>query len=321
MADPNSTIEDGQPGAPGDSEHAAHGLRGRADALAARGHEGLARLESERPRHASIEVGFRWVVRDKQIAGGVLGGGLAYRLFFWALALTVLVTGGLGLASSSGLSIASGLHKSGLSSAFASSVSTAAGESGSGRWYLLLLGAYFTLWFSWGLLRALRLVHCAAWQVAPPPLRHGLTALAAVLAAPVVMVVLSGIGTFTRDHTSGVPGLAATLVAPLAFGLVALLASIKLPSRDVPWTAFIPGAVALTIGVGALDLFTVYYLTSKLEHASAVYGTLGIASTTLFYLFLVGRGVVWAAELNAVVWEVKHPESVDPEARPVIPQV
>ena len=30
------------------------------------------------------------LLRDRQIAGGVLGGGLAYRLFFWVLALTVL---------------------------------------------------------------------------------------------------------------------------------------------------------------------------------------------------------------------------------------
>ncbi len=32
---------------------------------------------------------------------------------------------------------------------------------------------------------------------------------------------------------------------------------------------------------------------------------LGLATTALFYLFLVGRGVVWAAEANAVVWDVR----------------
>jgi hypothetical protein len=65
----------------------------------------LARMESERPAHASIEVVFRWLARDKEIAGGVLGGGLAYRFFFWVLAITVLAAGGLGFAVPSGVDV------------------------------------------------------------------------------------------------------------------------------------------------------------------------------------------------------------------------
>ena len=38
-------------------------------------------------------------------------------------------------------------------------------------------------------------------------------------------------------------------------------------------------------------------------------GALGLATTALFYLFLVGRGVVWSAELNAVVWEARAARS------------
>ena len=77
-----------------------------------------------------------------------------------------------------------------------------------------------------------------------------------------------------------------------------------LPSKDVPWTAFLPGAVLLGLGLEALHVFTTYFLETKLANASDLYGVLGLATTALFYLFLVGRGVVWAAELNAVVWEV-----------------
>ncbi len=43
----------------------------------------------------------------------------------------------------------------------------------------------------------------------------------------------------------------------------------------------------------------------KLANASELYGVLGVATTTLFFLFLVGRGVVWSAELNAVFWETR----------------
>ena len=61
--------------------------RGHGEAL-------LARLEASRGDHATIEIGFRWLLRDKEIAGGVLGGGLAYRFFFWVLALSLLLSRG-----------------------------------------------------------------------------------------------------------------------------------------------------------------------------------------------------------------------------------
>jgi len=82
--------------------------------------------------------------------------------------------------------------------------------------------------------------------------------------------------------------------------------STKLPSAEgTNWTAFLPGAVLLALGIEALHLFTVFYLQTKLANASDLYGVLGLATTALFYLFLIGRGVVWSAELNAVVWEVR----------------
>ena len=71
---------------------------------------------------------------------------------------------------------------------------------------------------------------------------------------------------------------------------------------DLDVTAW--GWIHLLLGIEALHLFTTYYLEKKLANASDLYGVLGLATTALFYLFLVGRGVVWAAELNAVVWEV-----------------
>jgi uncharacterized BrkB/YihY/UPF0761 family membrane protein len=78
-----------------------------------------------------------------------------------------------------------------------------------------------------------------------------------------------------------------------------------LPSKEVPWTAFLPGAILFGIGLEALYVFTAYYLQIKLANASELYGALGVVTTALFYLFLIGRGVVWAAELNAVVWDAR----------------
>ncbi len=278
-----------------------------APSLVSRGKRLLARLEEAQPDHASIAVGFRWLIRDKEIAGGVLGGGLAYRFFFWVLALSLLSAGGLGFAAhaESNADIEAAADDAGLSESVQSTVATAAAQSESGRWWLIVLGVVFTLWFSFGLLRALRLVHSAAWRVPLQPLRNAPRLVGFVALSPLVLVVfVSGAG-WARSHAGFFPGLLATLTLCVVFGLIWLWISMHLPAPEVPWTAFLPGAVVFALGLEALHLFTVYYLAESLASRSALYGTLGLAGSLLFYLFLIGRGVVWSAELNAVVWELR----------------
>ena len=279
-------------------------IRARADAMRARGETLLAEVEGKRPDHASIEIAFRWLLRDKEIAGGVLGGGLAYRFFFWVLALTVLTAGGLGFASSSGADVASDAEEAGVTRSLASTISTAAQQSETGRWWLVLSGVVLVLWFSFGLLRALRLVHAAAWRVPAPPLRNLPKAIAFVIAAPLVLFAASAFSGWVRANAADPVGVLVTLGLGVCFGALWLWVSMWLPSQDVPWTAYLPGAILFGIGVEALYVFTAYYLQIKLANASELYGALGLATTALFYLFLVGRGVIWAAELNAIVWEV-----------------
>ena len=278
----------------------------RGGAVRARGDALLGQLEGSRPEHLSIEAGFRWIARDKAIAGGVLGGGLAYRFFFWLLALAVVSAGGLGFASSSGADVEGAAGDVGLRTSFASSIATAAEQSETGRWWLLATGVVLFMWFSWGLLRALRLVHAAAWRVRLEPLSSAPRSVGAIVAAPVVLAALYATAGWARASVGGITGLAVTLAVSLGFGALWLLISARLPSEDVPWTGFLPGAVLLGIGLLGLHVFTVYFLEEKLAHASELYGALGLAATMLFYLFLIGRGFVWAAELNAVVWELRH---------------
>jgi membrane protein len=282
-------------------------LRDRGEAARARGVALYEQLEQQRPRHASIEVGFRWLVRDKEIAGGVLGGGLAYRFFFWILALSVLSASGLGFLSRAGDDVTADAKDVGLTQKLANTIAKAAEQSESARWWLLLTGAFLFLWFSFGLLRALRLVHAAAWHVPLPPLRNAPKALAVVLTAPIVIALVTGSSGWVRANAPQPIGVLVTLFAGPLLGAAWLWLSSRLPAkRGVPWTAFLPGAVVLAVGIEALHIFTVYFLQTKLSNASELYGVLGLATTALFYLFLIGRGVIWAAELNAVVWDVRQ---------------
>jgi hypothetical protein len=282
-------------------------LRQRREAVRAREETFFAWLEDSRPRHRSIEVAFHWIARDKAIAGGVLGGGLAYRFFFWVLSFTVISAGGLGIASAAGESVEAAAADIGLDASLATGIASAAEQSEAGRWWLLLIGAVSFIWFSWGLLRALRLVHAAAWGVRLEPLRGTPRAVAAVMITPIAVAALGAGAGWVRASTGGLAGLIATLAVSLGFGALWLLISMRLPSADAPWTAYVPGAIVFGAGLQALHLFTVYFLEAKLASSSQLYGVLGVSTTTLFYLFLIGRGVVWAAELNAVVWEVRRP--------------
>jgi uncharacterized BrkB/YihY/UPF0761 family membrane protein len=286
-------------------EPAKQTMMARGEAWRARGLAMRDSLESKRPERASIEIAFRWLVRDKEIAGGVLGGGLAYRFFFWVLALTVLTAGGLGFASSSGADVASDAEEAGVTRSLASTTATAAQQSENGRWWLVISGAVLVLWFSFGLLRALRLVHAAAWRVPAPPLRNLPKAMAFVIAAPLAVFAASAFSGWVRANEADPVGVLVTLGLGVCFGAVWLWVSMWLPSQDVPWRAYLPGAILFGVGVEALYVFTAYYLQIKLANASELYGVLGLATTALFYLFLIGRGVIWAAELNAVTWEVR----------------
>jgi uncharacterized BrkB/YihY/UPF0761 family membrane protein len=318
--DPPSRLEDPETPAPppaGDQESATEGateggMRERVVAARVWGQHKYERLEQKRPQSQPVEVGFRWFERDVQIAGGVLGGGLAYRFFFWVLSLSVLFSGGLGFASRSGANLEEAAAEAGLTGAVSDSVASAAEASESGRLALLLLGVWLTVWFSWGLLRALRLVHGAAWRIRPQPMQRPLMALVAVLAAPLVLIALVAAAGWVRANVGTLPGFFATLAAGAAFGAAWLRISMRLPSHDVRWTAFVPGAVFMGVGIEILHLFTVYFLADKLASAQSHYGALGLAATMLFYLWMIGRGVVWAAELNAVVWNVRHPRDTDP---------
>jgi uncharacterized BrkB/YihY/UPF0761 family membrane protein len=299
--DPGGTPLEG-PGGPEESTSQT-----RAEALTAKVRRTVATLHAKRPEHASIEVGFRWPLRDREIAGGVLGGGLAYRFFFWALSWSVLTAGGLGFFSRSG-DLAAAVEEAGLGESTADAVAAAGQQAESGRVWILVVGIWLVLWVSWGLLRALWLTHAAAWRVRPPTISNGPRAYAVVLAAPFVLVAASAGAGWVRANVDPTGGLVVTILVSIAFGVGWWWVSWKLPSPDdLPWTAYLPGAILMGVGFTALHVFSVYFLAEKLSNSSELYGALGLAATMLFYLFMIGRGVIWAAELNAVIWEVRHP--------------
>ena len=75
----------------------------------------------------------------------------------------------------------------------------------------------------------------------------------------------------------------------------------------VPWTSLIPGALLFAGGFQAYALAVTVYFAPRAARASTLYGSLGVALTLLVSLFLLSRLAVAAEELNAALWERRHP--------------
>jgi uncharacterized BrkB/YihY/UPF0761 family membrane protein len=107
-------------------------------------------------------------------------------------------------------------------------------------------------------------------------------------------------------------GVAITIATVIVYAGLWLLASTWLPHGQVGWTALVPGALVVGVGVQGLHLLTVLWISHKLEDASAAYGALGTALVLLLWLYLLGRLIVASAMLNATLSRRSPPNTMHP---------
>lgn len=269
-------------------------------AIARRDAEDRIREESE--RRSWVRIALDAFERDRDRAGALLAGGLAFRLFLWSLPLSLVLVTLFGfLADDLDESPEELALDSGMAAAIAGMVSGAVRASSSGRLFLLVLGVAALALASRSTVRALWIVHSVAWDLGRTvPARisgrgaaafTGLTV--AAIAVHVVASPLYGGGLPTDTLvTAGLMG---------ALSAAALWAFSKLPHAAESLLGLLPGSIVFGIGVETLQLVTAVYFAGKLERVDDLYGALGLASVILLWLFVVGRLVVVAAMLNASV--------------------
>jgi uncharacterized BrkB/YihY/UPF0761 family membrane protein len=251
-----------------------------------------------RESHATVDVGFRVATLDRRAAAMVLAGGIAYRVFFWLLALSVLLGGVLGLFQANG--VETELRDHGYAVWAASAVADFTRSADGNEWWLLLVGSWLLLWTGYTCTKALVLAHAAVWDLHPPAVKKPLRA-SLIFSGCVLCFIAALAGARWLREEGGALGLAATmlvLVIPFGFWLVL---SRALPNRAARWLELAPGAALFSVGMQAMHLFTVYFLSAKLGNATELYGILGIVTTILFWFYLAGRLVIAAATLNASV--------------------
>jgi uncharacterized BrkB/YihY/UPF0761 family membrane protein len=277
-------------------------LRARQAALRARADEMSARAQAERGRHGSVDAIFEMVERDGDVGGGIIAGALAYRLFIWLLPLALVAVVGLGLAAdAASQSPEEAANSVGLASLVSSSVASAA--EGSTRWYALIVGIPVLLYVTRSLLRALIGVHRLVWselrERTPKPTLDSTVRLLLVLVA---CLVFAGLATTVR-HDSLLLGILATLLIGIPYAAVWLQISLRLPHGGADWKALVPGAALFGLGIEVLNAVAGYFLGPYSLQKQGTYGALGLAAVLLLGLYYVGRLVVFAAVVNATLWD------------------
>jgi uncharacterized BrkB/YihY/UPF0761 family membrane protein len=260
------------------------------------------RAAEERRRHRSVDAVFEMADRDADVGGGIIAGALAYRLFIWLLPLALVLVAGLGFAADAAdRSPESAAEEVGLDSLVSSSIEGAARSPN--RWYALLIGVPILLWVTRSLLRVLISSHRLIWgdvrATAPKATPLATLRLFALILGFLVATFLAS---WVRARSEGF-GVLSTLLTTLPYAGLWVLVSLRLPHRDAPLSALLPGAAVFALGVELLHIVAAYLLEPYALSKQGTYGALGVAAALLFGLFLFSRLIVAAAVVDATLWE------------------
>lgn len=76
-----------------------------------------------------------------------------------------------------------------------------------------------------------------------------------------------------------------------------------LPRATTDPAAVLPGAALVALAISGLQAVSQFYLSDQITRASALYGTIGVSLVILGWFFILGRTIVIAMVLNAVIHE------------------
>jgi uncharacterized BrkB/YihY/UPF0761 family membrane protein len=270
--------------------------RVRAGVLRAQVNERARRLEREVP---AAEAAHKAYNHDREVGGEIMAGAIAFRAFLYLLPLVVVYVIVLGFIAdvSSTEQVTKVLGVGGIA---ADSV-TASVRVSSGSRFIALGIALFALYFTAiALARALRIAHALAWEDTVAPMKRTWRAALIVVGASIGLSTALEVVSLLHDR-SIVAAVAGWCLVLVVYVTMWLGLSLLLPHRDAPWTSLVPGALFVGIGLQALHVITVVYLSRKLSSASKLYGPMGSAVAILLWAYLLGRLTVASAVLNATL--------------------
>jgi uncharacterized BrkB/YihY/UPF0761 family membrane protein len=270
---------------------------------------GLASVERARARSLVVDVMVGVVRRERPVAVGILAASLAFRLFALLIPLAYVLVAGFGFAGTRA-SRPGGEDR--ISELVVDSVAAASQSSERARWLALIFGGVATLLAAAGVVEVLRWIQVLAWGIRPARGRHSPWPALGLVVGVAVLGLTSTLAEQARADARGLANELTVLLVTaagqaLVMALLWLALSYTIRPVAVSWTALIPGSLLFAGGFQAYALAVTVYFAPRAARASTLYGSLGVALTLLVSLFLLSRLAVAAQELNAALWERRHP--------------
>jgi uncharacterized BrkB/YihY/UPF0761 family membrane protein len=239
---------------------------------------------------------------ERELGGGLIAGGVAFRIFLWLVPFGLVVAACLSFWSDydpDGLESAS--REFGIGAAAAEAAAEALQTGDRNAVAFLLFGLVLLAWFTIGALRALVLAHALAWQLRPPRIRRPAHAIA-LFNGLFVLYALSSAGVVWLREQIGATALLSTLVTLALTTVIAAVAMWHLPHRVTDVRELLPGAALVAVGLQLIQLAVLFYFAPRLGRSEETYGAFGAAATMLVWLYVISRLVTTAAFLNATLW-------------------
>jgi len=261
-----------------------------------------ARLAAAQDRSVVARAGVFVVQRDRRVAGSVLAGALAYRLFAALLPIALLAAVLIGwVGGSDGRALNGAASDAGVSTIVVESVASASRVAETQRWVLIGFSLVTIMLSAYAAVKAIRSSYALAWDIPIERWSRSLAAALALLGSVLAVFLLWALSALAREQL-GVVGMVITVfVAAAAFFALCLAACELLPHRPVSWKALVPGAALMAAGLQVMHLVTTIWLAHKIQTASATYGALGTAFALLVWLYFISRLIIAGAVLNATL--------------------
>ncbi|HEX4734081.1 MAG TPA: YhjD/YihY/BrkB family envelope integrity protein [Thermoleophilaceae bacterium] len=274
----------------------------RTEKIVTRGQELATTAREQAARVPGFDALVEALETEQRSGAPLLAGGLAYRFFFWLVSFGLFAAAILSFwVRESPEDAKSVAHSFGLAGVATASATNAVNNGSHARWYFLISGVFLLLYFGIGAMRALHITGVLAWGLEPKKLQRPVRAGVLFSLALIAVVVLS-LGTeWVRHHAPGTGILAIAAIGAVWIGLIALAMQLLPHGPTDSWTALLPGAVEVGVGLALIQSIVVYYLAAKLERSPDLYGTLGASTVVLLWLFLFARLIVSGMFLNATL--------------------
>ncbi len=256
------------------------------------------RVISSRSRNHQVDVALRTWERDVETGGSLMAAALAFRTFLWTLPATLFTIGLLGFTVDEN---DPGSDRSALRGYTMETVEQAVSQAHRSRWLLVIVGGILLLGVSYTLTKTVVVATALIWGQPLRSVHRPVRAVAVMLGVVVVAVAMAAGAAVLRSISPGW-GLVATVVIAGLWAVLWWRVSFLLPhAHDLPWWGLLPGAVLFGVGSQVLHLATVYYFAEKLNSASELYGSLGMAATMLLWAYVVSRLILASASVNVAV--------------------